>query len=246
MGAAAERPAVKHSFVDRYALLDSPLHLLEARTKIIGFTALAVFVLYIPAGDSGGFFLSFFLMAILAGISQIPLQFIVRRSLVILPFLLLAGLAVPLRGTAGWMGFATLLIRCLLCLLILILLTNTTRFVELLRGLRRLGFPKIIVVNLSFLYRYFFVLSDEIMRMRQARDSRSVGSRGIRRELRTLGSMLGTLMVRSFERADAMYQAMLSRGFTGEFRIADAQGFSWRDPAFLAVVALYAAAVYYL
>jgi len=236
---------VKHSFVDRYANLDSPLHALDARTKLVGFSALIVTVLYTPAGDAGRFFAFFFIMAIIAGISQIPLQYVIGRTLAILPFVLLAGLAAPWKGSEGWAWFLALLLRSTLCLLILVILTNTTRFVELLRGLRKLGCPRVLVANLSFLYRYIFVLADEVMRMRQARDSRRVGRAGALAELRTLGSMLGTLMVRSFERADHMYNAMLSRGFSGEFPVAAPRKFSWRDLAFVAVVALFIAATLY-
>jgi cobalt/nickel transport system permease protein len=237
---------MKHSFIDRYADLDSPLHMLDARTKLIGFCALTVAALQLPAGGAGGFFLFFFFLAILAGISQIPLTFIAARTLVILPFILLAGLSAPWRGSQGWSWFLALMLRSILCLLILILLTSTTRFAELLRGLRKFGCPKILAANLSFLYRYLFVLADEMHRMRHARESRRVGRAGVRAELRTLGSMLGTLMIRSFERADHMYQAMLSRGFSGDFPVTAPRRFTWRDPAFIAVVALFVAATIYL
>jgi len=237
---------VKHSFIDRFGDLDSPLHVLDARTKIVGFTALTVAALLIPAGNSGQFFAFFFFIAILAGISQIPLQYVVGRTAVILPFVLLAGLAAPYRGTQRWAWLAALLLRSTLCLLILVLLTNTSRFAEFLRGLRKLGCPRIMAVNLGFLYRYLFVLSDEIMRMRQARDCRRVGALGTISEMKILGSMLGTLMVRSFERADHMYHAMLSRGFSGEFPVAAPRRFSWRDLAFVSLVALFIAATFYL
>ncbi len=237
---------MKHSFIDRFAGLDSPLHMLEARTKILGFSALIITALQVRAGSTGAFFLFFFFMAILAGISQIPMQYIVVRTFGILPFVLLAGLAAPWRGSGGWSWFLALLLRSILCLLILVLLTNTTRFIELLRAMRKLGCPKILVANLSFLYRYIFVLADEGLRMRQARDSRRVGRVGLRAELHTMGSMLGTLLVRSFERAEHMYQAMLSRGFAGEFAVTAPRRFSWRDLAFTAVVILFVVAMTYL
>ncbi len=225
---------MKHNFIDRYASLDSPLHLLEARTKLVGFTGLIIAVLWIPAGRDFAFFAYFFLTAILMGISQIPLTYIVGRTLMILPFIILAGLAAPWKGMAG---LSALFLRAVLCLMILIILTNTTRFVELLRGLRKLGCPRILVFNLSFLYRYLFVLTDEVLRMRQARDCRRIGRAPMKAELKLLGSMLGTLLVRSFERAERMYQAMLSRGYSGEFQVLAPRKFTWRDLIFLAGVA---------
>ncbi len=230
---------MKHSFIDRYAALDSPLHLLDARTKLLGFTVLIGAVLLIPPGKAFAFFAYFFLAAILMGISQVPLAYIVGRTLVILPFLLLAGLALPWKAGDGWTLFIALLLRSTLSLVLLILLTNTTRFAELLRGLRKLGCPRILVMNLGFLYRYLFVLTEEVMRMRLARDCRRVGRARAKPEIKLLGSMLGTLLLRSFERAERMYQAMLSRGSSGDFPTLAPRRFSWRDLAFLAGVGLF-------
>lgn len=227
---------MKHSFIDRYADLDSPLHLLEARSKIIGFTALIAGVLAVSPASRYGFLPYFFLAAIMMGVSQIPLNFIVSRTLLILPFVLLAGIAAPWKGSVGFAWFAALVMRSLLCLILLVILTNTTRFPEFLRGLRRLGVPRILVLNLGFLYRYLFVLTDEAMRMRMARDCRRVGRMPPRAEFRLLGSMLGSLLIRSFERAERMYQAMLSRGHSTDFPVLAPRSFGWRDLLFLALV----------
>ena len=226
---------MRHSFIDRYANLDSPLHVLDARTKLVGFSTLIIAVLLIPSGRDFVFFSYFFLIAILAGISQIPLGFIVRRTLTIMPFIVLATLAAPWRGISG---ISTLFLRAILCLIILIILTNTTRFAELLHGLRGLGCPQVLASNLGFLYRYLFVLTEEVLRMRQARDCRRFGHARFRKELSILGSMLGTLLVRSFERAERMYNAMLSRGYAGEFPVVNPHRFSWPDLVFLAGIAV--------
>src|SRR3989442_1432381 len=74
---------------------------------------------------------------------------------------------------------------------------------------------------------------------------RRVGRAPAPAELRLLGSMLGSLLVRSFERGDRMYQAMLSRAFAGEFRVLDQRRFGWLDLAFLAGVALVIGAAYH-
>jgi cobalt/nickel transport system permease protein len=229
---------VRHNFIDRYASLDSPLHSLEARTKIIGFLALTVAVLWVPADRSGIFFGYFFMAAILMGISQIPLGYFIARALVLLPFVLLAALAAPGKGDFNPGVLGVIVLRSTLCLINLLILTGTTPFPELLRGLRRLGFPRVLVLNLSFLYRYLFVLTDEAMRMRQARECRRVGRASVRAEMAILGSMLGTLLLRSFEHAERMYQAMLSRAYIGEFHVLAPREFTWRDFVFLGGVAV--------
>lgn len=232
---------MRHSFVDRYAALDSPLHILEPRSKLLAFAALIVAVLCIPAGSGFLFFAYFFATAILMGISQIPLGYIVGRTLAILPFILLASLAAPLRGFSG---LGVLFIRAILCLILLIILTNTTRFVELIRGLRKMGCPQILAMNLGFLYRYLFVITEEAMRMKQARDCRRVGRVPLKEELKTLSSMLGTLLLGAFERAERMHYAMLSRGYSGDFPVASPRRFTWRDLVFLFAVAIFLAATF--
>jgi cobalt/nickel transport system permease protein len=227
---------VRHNFIDRYAALDSPLYNLEPRTKLLVFASLIVAVLSIPMGSGSLFFVYFFATAILMGVSQVPLGYIVGRTLVILPFIVLASLAVPWKGYAG---LGILFVRAILCLMLLILLTNTTRFVELLRGLRKFGCPQILVMNLGFLYRYLFVLTEEAMRMKQARDCRRVGKAPFKEEMKLLSSMLGTLLIRSFERAERMHSAMLSRGYTGDFPVVSPKRISWHDLAFLSGVAVF-------
>ena len=227
---------MRHNFIDSYAALDSPLHILECRTKLAAFIALIIATLCIPMNEGFLFFTYAFAIAILMGISQIRLTYILGRTLVILPFIILASLAAPWRGLHGlWILF----VRAILCLILLILLTNTTRFVELLRGLRKLGCPQILVMNLSFLYRYLFVLTEEAMRMKQARDCRRVGRAPVMKELKILSSMLGTLLIRSFERAERMYGAMQSRGFSGNFPVVAPRKFTWRDLVFLSGVLLF-------
>lgn len=229
---------MRHNFIDRYATLDSPLHILEPRSKLLAFTALIIAVLCIPMGGGSLFFVYFFATAILMGVSQVPLAYILGRTLLILPFIVLASLAAP---WSGLRGLGILFVRAILCLVLLILLTNTTRFVELLRGLRKMGCPQILVMNLSFLYRYLFVLTEEAMRMKQARDCRRVGRAPFREELKILSSMMGTLLLHSFERAERMHAAMLSRGYFGDFPVVSPRKFTWRDLAFLSGVTIFIA-----
>lgn len=229
--------------MDRYASLDSPLHLLEARSKLVAFGALIVSVLCIPADRGSLLFVYFFAAAILMGISQVPLAYIVGRTLLFLPFIALMGLAVPGKNHPG---LGVLLIRAALCLMLLILLTNTTRFVEMLRALRRLGCPETLVTKLHFIYRYVFALADEAVRMKRARDGRRVGRIRQREGLKLSNRMLGTLLKRSLERADRMHRAMLSRGCQGDFLVVAPRRFSMRDIAFLAGVALFVALTFWM
>jgi cobalt/nickel transport system permease protein len=79
--------------------------------------------------------------------------------------------------------------------------------------------PAVLTATISFMYRYLFVLVDEAMRLQTARAARSVGTgRTVWWRAQVLGGMIGSLFIRSYERSERIYAAMLSRGFAGEVR----------------------------
>ena len=85
--------------------------------------------------------------------------------------------------------------------------------------MRSLHVPAVLTATISFMYRYLFVLVDEAMRLQTARASRSVGAgRTVWWRARVLGGMIGSLFIRSYERSERIYAAMMSRGFAGEVR----------------------------
>ena len=115
---------------------------------------------------------------------------------------------------AAW----NVVIKSYIGVLCLILLSSTTPFPALLNGFQRLKVPKIFILLSSFTYRYLFVLLDEIMKIRQARDSRCFKGRWIG-EAKVIGNIVGTLFVRSYERGERVYMAMASRGFEGNSKV---------------------------
>ena len=224
---------MKHSFIDQYSELDSFIHRLDPRTKLITTLVFIVFAVLTPVRSWQAFIVYFCLIATCLLISRLPPLFVLRRSLVIFPFVLVVGIFIPFfkpGEVAGsyniWLWqvsvtydglfvLANLTIKAWLCILSLILLSGTTKFTDLLKGLEQLRIPRVIILILSFMYRYTFLLADEAMRMQQARETRNFGSSRFR-QLKTLGSLIGTLFIRSYERAERVYAAMLARGFAGE------------------------------
>ena len=104
-----------------------------------------------------------------------------------------------------------------------LLLAYTTAFADLVDALRALRVPAIIVSIISFMYRYLAVLTDEAGRMSRARQSRSAAAPDGRSggslswRARVTGAMVGSLFIRSYERSERIYAAMLARGFAGTF-----------------------------
>jgi len=226
---------VKHSFIDEYSDLDSFIHRLDPRTKLIASLAFIVAVVLTPANNWRIFVCYFCVIAVLLILSRLPPLYVLKRSLVIFPFVLLIAVFIPffkegeLAGSYNiWMWqvsvtysglfiLANVVVKAWLCILGLILLSSTTKLADLLKGLKQLGTPQVMILILSFMYRYIFVLVDEVMRMQQARDSRNFGGNRLH-QLKTIGNMVGTLFIRSYERGERIYAAMLSRGFDGQVR----------------------------
>jgi cobalt/nickel transport system permease protein len=102
-----------------------------------------------------------------------------------------------------------------------ILLTATTPFPDILHALRHLRVPGILVSIIAFMYRYLFVLVDEVARLLRARTARSARLPGqksggtVSWRAAVAGHMAGQLFVRSLERSDRVYQAMVARGYRG-------------------------------
>ncbi|MCK5589569.1 MAG: cobalt ECF transporter T component CbiQ [Dehalococcoidales bacterium] len=246
---------MKHSFIDQYSDLDSLIHRLDPRTKLITSLAFIVAVVLTPVSNWRVFAFYFCLIAALLIISKLPPLYVLKRSLVIFPFVLLIAIFIPFfkQGeVAGsyniWLWqvsvtydglfiLANVVVKAWLSIHSLILLSATTKFTELLKGLRQLGVPKVIVLILSFMYRYVFVLVDEVMRMRRARDSRNFGGSRLH-QLRTIGNMIGTLFIRSYERGERIYAAMLSRGFDSNVRSLRQLSFKRGDAYFGAAFGL--------
>jgi cobalt/nickel transport system permease protein len=82
--------------------------------------------------------------------------------------------------------------------------------------------PRLLVAIISFMYRYMFVLVDETMRLLRAREARSArlstrkGGGSLLWRARVAGNMVGQLFLRSYERSERIYNAMLARGYRGQ------------------------------
>jgi cobalt/nickel transport system permease protein len=246
---------VKHSLIDEYSNLNSFIHRLDPRTKLVASLAFILAVVLTPASNWRVFAIYFFSIAVMLVLSKLPLLYVLKRSLVIFPFVLLIAIFIPFfreGQVAGsynvWMWqisitynglliLANVMVKSWLSILALILLSSTTRLDELLKALRQLGMPQVMILILSFMYRYIFVLVDEVMRIQQARDSRNYGG-GWLHHIKTIGHMAGTIFIRSYERGERIYAAMLSRGFNGQVNTLHKLRFKQADAYFGAAFSL--------
>ncbi len=121
----------------------------------------------------------------------------------------------------SWHGVeAALLLTAKAITLVTLLLTAqaTAPLETTLKAAHALRIPGLLVQLGLLTYRYVFVLADELRRLRIALRVRGYRNRVRCHSYRTAGHVAGTLLVRGYERAERVGQAMRCRGFDGQFR----------------------------
>ena len=249
--------------LDRYIPRHSPAHGADARLKIVLAVAAILGIALLPVGAFAAYAIVWFVLVGASTLARLGPLRLVRGSWVVLPFVLVA---VPLLFTrpgealltlelgpivltvtdAGLRDMLSIMAKSWLSVQAALLLAYTTPFADLVDALRALRLPAIIVSIISFMYRYLAVLTDEAGRMSRARQSRSAEAPQGRSggsfmwRAKVTGSMVGSLFIRSYERSERIYSAMLARGFTGTFQSAelprpDQRSLAWFTLALVAI-----------
>ncbi|MEN8152425.1 MAG: energy-coupling factor transporter transmembrane component T [Acidobacteriota bacterium] len=206
---------MKHSFWDNYSTIKSPVHKISPGIKLITAFLLLMILAVLPYRYLlwGAPAITVFLL-ISTLISKIPLIPTLRRILIILPIVVPVILINSVFMTNGGKNSLVLAIRSFLSIFTLIILISVTKFSDILRTLRSWHFPKILLMILSFMYRYFFLLTDELEKMVRATKMRW-GKRSGLKVIKVYGQILGILFIKSYIRAERVYHAMVMRGFNG-------------------------------
>jgi cobalt/nickel transport system permease protein len=137
----------------------------------------------------------------------------------------------PLDISGGWVSFTSIIIRAILTVGAALILVGITGFPAICQALERLGVPQLFAVQLLFLHRYLFVLTEEGTRVARARELRSCGKKGV--GISSFGPLVGHLLLRTWGRAERIHVAMLARGFSGEFHTRREFRFGGRELLFL-------------
>lgn len=211
------------SYLDRYGRSRSVCHRLPALVKLFLTLAVIGIGLSLSAHRWPAFGALMSLVLIAHSLARIPLSYLGRRLSLFLPMVLLFSLSVPMsqgfRG--GWDIMFAIFLRSVLAFLALLWLVNVMPFDQLLVTLRRLHVPDVFVAMLAFMYRYTFVLWDELDKMRTARQARSFGAGGMALSWKISTQQIGMLLIRAMERAERVHGAMLARGWDGRVRTLD-------------------------
>ncbi|ADL12332.1 cobalt ECF transporter T component CbiQ [Acetohalobium arabaticum] len=106
-------------------------------------------------------------------------------------------------------------------MLIVISLLSTSTITSLIHAMDYLYIPQKLIYLFFFIYRYLYVIRDEFYTLRNA-----MLLRGFKRETsircyKSYAYLMGMLLIRSYERATRVYEAMICRGFNGQFYLMD-------------------------
>ncbi len=232
------------AFSDLFAQKRNWVTSIEARTKI-AFTVIALVINLLAANIYAPLTIAAFCFAILLSI-RIPPRLLLLRLAMPMAMATLAFItqlffygATPLFTLSLWglhlMGYEEGLARGLLIMSrviagisLILFLSMSTPASKLLLAASWFRIPKSFIELALLTYRYIFVLLEEMEAIRGAQKVR-LGYNGWRQSMRSLGVLGGSLILRSYDRADRVYEAMLLRGYSGAMAIKYRQDFTRRD-----------------
>lgn len=198
--------------------------------------------------------LVFYPVAIIV-LADLPVLELFKRMLVAAPFALSIGIFNPFFDrmplltivnfsiSGGWLSFCSIILRFGLTVMAALILIATSGIQGVGMALLKLKLPRIFVTQLLLLYRYLSILLEEVLRTIRAYSLRSLRGHGIPH--RIWGSLTGQLLLRTIDRAERIYQAMLCRGFDGEIRLSRNRPLQLKDYLYFLGWSLFFLAVRY-
>jgi cobalt/nickel transport system permease protein len=244
---------MKNTLRELYALEqlscgNSCVHRLHPSVKLLTTVVFIITVVSFDRYAFGRLTPYIFYPALLASLSETPYSMLLKRFLIALPFCLFAGITNMLfdRTQAfslgavivsyGTISFFSILFKTYLCVMAVLLLVSVTPFAQITNSLRRLRIPSLFIVMFEMTYRYIGVLFEETYSMYTAYSLRSPNGKGI--AMKDMGSFTGQLLLRSFDRADRVYNAMKCRGYALHSFPQDGVKLKYQDVIFCFVTCL--------
>ena len=231
------------SEMDDLAAGASPIHNLNPLAKLLSTVIYLMTVVSFGKYRLSGLVVFALWPVLLFQLSGIPVRTCFYKLRIVLPLVLAVGLFNPVFDRApllmlgslpvsgGVISMLTLMLKGVFCLMASFLLMATTPIDSLCAALRKLRIPGFLVTLMLLTYRYVGVMTEELAVMTDAYHLRAPGQKGI--QFSAWGSFLGQLLLRSMDRAQELYSAMLLRGYRQEFPYAPMRPFRPGDGAFL-------------
>lgn len=232
--------------LETFAHGHSPLHRLDPRGKLASAMAFSLLmallkewtVLWAGMGVS---------LALVAAARLRPWE-VVKRLLAVNAFMAMLWVMLPWQVVAGqgWLGLGLdlnpggldlaliITIKGNALVLALMALVATSPVNQVFHALAHWRAPQKLLQIFFFFYRYLHVLHREYHRLDWGLKVRGFVPRSDMHTYRTYAHLMGMLLVRSYDRAERVHQAMLCRGFHGTYWVLDHFAWHRRDTVFCA------------
>ena len=222
---------IQYPEIDRYTDLTSPIHRWDPRAKLVAMLCLIVSVVIVPDVRMAAVGLGVAIILVL--MSRLPLELVFKHLALFGVFIGPLSLLVLLTHhegddvarlsfltiTSGGLEQASLiLVRALAAVILVLSIVSTMKFEVTIKALENLKVPTKLTQLIMFTYRYIFVLIEEVQTMSRSLTSRGFGRQTSMHTLTTTAKLIGMLFIRSHDRADRVYNAMVSRGYDGSLR----------------------------
>ncbi len=216
--------------LDEIASQQTVIHQLDPRVKLIVTFFYIVTVVSYSKYDLLGLLPLILYPVFLISLAELPLKYLLIRVLLATPFVFFVGIFNPVFDhtplfqvngfvlTGGWLSLAVLLVKFGFTVMAALILAAISGINEIGGVLLRFRIPRVFVMQLLFMYRYLSVLMEETGRSIRAYQLRRCEGRGIHHK--AWGSLVGQLLLRTIDRAQRIYQAMVCRGFQGELHLS--------------------------
>jgi cobalt/nickel transport system permease protein len=228
----------------------SPIHRLDPRAKLIGLAGVTLVAVSTPLGAWPVFVACAVALTAVAVLARIPARTVWHRVRVVLPLVLFVAVFVPFVregdpvdlgpvtvSEQGLATFATVAAKAILGTCSAVLLGATTSFPDVLHALERLRAPRLLILIAAFMYRYLFVIVDEVSRMRAALAARGYAPRHAL-QAAAIGRVATALFLRTYERAERVHLAMLARGWTQTMPRLNVLAYTRADAVFVGALAV--------
>ncbi len=231
--------------------LASPVHRLDPRAKILGLVAVTLVAVSTPVSAWEAWVGCALVLATVAAVGRIPARVIWIRGRVVLPLVIFVAAFIPFfRGgevvaslgpfdvsREGLAVLASVAAKATIGTTSAVLLGATTSVPSIIRGLEAMRVPRLLTLIAAFMYRYLFVIAEELRRMRSALAARAYRPRNML-QVAALGRMTTALFLRTFSRGERIYLAMLARGYSGRMPRLDPLRLARADAVFVGLIVL--------
>lgn len=213
--------------LDEHADLISPIHNWDGRYKLIGI--LTIIFAFATVGNVWLLIPMLLVTLVLYRLTKLPWSFLRHRLefpgffilflVIFLPFVagetILASFGPFDIRQEGLAQAAVVAVRFFCILTLAIVVFGTDSFINSIKAMRALYFPDILADMVLLTYRYLFEISTYFQTMRTAARMRGFRTEFSLASLTTLTSLLGHMLVRSYEQSERVYKAMVLRGYGG-------------------------------